>query len=78
MQESDDEMTPAQREAVEKAWTLITEHFERILLVVDFDVESEDRYSATEAFWYGGWSSSLGLSEAAKQMIANKRFKREP
>lgn len=68
-----DPMTPAQREALDKAWNILAEHFERVLLVIDWDVETgEDRNSrvnAHECLWHGGSLSAIGLAVFAHDRI---------
>lgn len=70
-----DPMSPAQREAMQKAWDLLTEHFERVLLVIDFEVEGEDgkRQDAHQGFWHGGALASVGMAEYAKDRIMSCR-----
>ena len=65
-------MTSAQRDAVCKAYTLLGEHFEAVLLVVNFEVnnpESGELEEAHEGYWKGGWAAAVGLAEFAKDRI---------
>ena len=68
---SKDEMNPAQRQALCKAWDLLTEHFDRVLLVTDWEVEGENgaRQDAHEGNWHGGSLSAVGMAEFAKDRI---------
>lgn len=68
-----DPMTAAQREAVQKAYTILTEHFDRMILVVDFDIDEPDgkMSDAHEGYWHGGSMSGIGLAEFAKDRILN-------
>lgn len=68
-----DPMSPAQREAMQKAWDLLTEHFERVLLVIDFECEGENgkRQDAHQGFWHGGALSAIGMCEYAKDRVLN-------
>lgn len=66
-----DDMTTGQREALEKAWNLLTEFFERCLVVVDYDVDEPGKkpQQAHEGFWHGGALSGIGMAEFAKDRI---------
>lgn len=68
-----DPLTKPQREAVQKAWDILTEHFDRVLLVVDSEVYEPDgkREDAHEGFWHGGSLSAVGMAEFAKHRILN-------
>ena len=70
-------MTPAQDEALKKAWDLLSEHFEHVLLVVDFEVVSGD---AHECWWHGGALTAIGMAEFAKDRLlhSNKPRFNEP
>lgn len=72
-EESKDEMTPAQRAAISKAWDLLGEHFDRVLLVVDW--ETNDGCDAHEGYWHGGSLPAVGLAEFAKDRILRSRLK---
>lgn len=68
--ESKDDMSPAQRQAVEKAWDLLTEHFDRVCLVVDYDVDTgKIREQAQAGFWHGGSLAAIGMAEYMKDRI---------
>lgn len=67
--EEKDLMTPAQREAVRKAYALLGEHFRSSVLMVDFDIEDDDGSTAHVAYWAGGSMAALGLCEFAKDRI---------
>lgn len=66
-----DDMTPQQREAIQKAWTILTEWFERVLLVVDYDVDEANGKQAQchEGYWHGGALSAVGMCEYGKDRI---------
>lgn len=69
----DDDMSAPQREAICKAWDLLCEHFDRVLLVVDFETEGEGgkREDAHEGFWHGGSLSAIGMAAYAQQKLLN-------
>lgn len=67
--EEKDLMTPAQREAVCKAYSLLGEHFRSSVLMVDFDVDDNDGGDAHAVYWAGGSVAALGLCEFAKDRI---------
>lgn len=68
-----DPMTEAQRQAAQKAWDLLTEHFDYVLLVADWEChdpgEDGERENAHEGWWHGGALPALGLAEFAKDRI---------
>jgi len=77
-----DLMSPAQREAICKAWTILTEHFDHVLLVVDWERTGDDSNleNCHEGYWHGGAMPALGLSRFADQRIleSSKRQSQEP
>jgi hypothetical protein len=70
-----DLITAAQREALDKAWDLLSEHFDRILLITDCEVTNAEggEENETHGFWHGGYLAALGCAEHAKHMISNSR-----
>lgn len=62
-------MTPAQKESLQKAWDLLTEHFDRVLLVADWEVEGDLRQSAHVGYWHGGALAAVGMAEFAKDRV---------
>jgi len=70
-----DDMTSAQREAICRAYGILTEHFERVVLVVDYDVDPArsggENMDGHEGYWYGGSMAAIGLCEFAKDRILN-------
>lgn len=76
-----DPMTPAQRVAIQKAWDILTEHFERVLVVADWDCEGDDgeQANAHEGWWHGGALAGVGLAEFAKdRMLKSGRKYNDP
>jgi len=69
--EEADTMTKAQRDAACKAYTILTEHFPRVLLVVDYDLDDGNgkEEDAHEGYWHGGALASIGMCEFAKDRI---------
>lgn len=71
-----DSKTPAQQQALEKAWDLLCEHFERVLLVVDFEIEHNGKLADQHSgFWHGGALAAIGAAEYAKQRILESNEK---
>jgi hypothetical protein len=68
-----DPMTQQQREAVQKAWSTLTEWFDGVLLVVDWETSEQDETGTTEdareGYWYGGSMRAIGLSRFAEKRI---------
>ena len=75
-----DPMTKAQRDAVCKAWDLLTEHFDGVLVVADWELDEKDEdgknQDAREGFWHGGSMRAIGLARFAESRImeSGKRF----
>jgi hypothetical protein len=74
-EETQDPMTKAQREAVCKAWDLLTEHFEGSLLVVDWETDQRDENGTAQdarvGYWHGGSMRAIGLAVFAKDRVLN-------
>lgn len=66
-----DSMTQAQRDALCKAYTSLTEHFPRVLLVVDYDLDDGNgkEENVHEGYWSGGALCGIGMCEYAKDRI---------
>lgn len=79
---NEEPMTAAQQDAIKKAWDLLSEHFERCLLVVDWDIDAPNGESETAhtGYWHGGSIAAVGLAEFAKQRLLNSgtSTRREP
>lgn len=74
---SEDSMTPAQRETMQKAYTMLGEHFDFVVISVGFD--SKDSSSqCSESYWKGGWIPAIGLMENAKHGIVSKKRDSDP
>ncbi len=69
--------TQAQKEALTKAWDLITEHFDRAVLLINTDKLSDDQETTTCYYWRGGVLSAIGLMEVAKQRLMEAPEKNE-
>lgn len=71
MSEETEPFTKPQREAIEKAWDILCEHFERVLVVVDTDVEERDGKpeDAHEGYWHGGSMAAIGMADFAREII---------
>lgn len=59
------EFTEAQIEARNKAWALLAEHFDKVVLALDTESPDGDDDSF-EVSWIGGLSTAIGLAERAK------------
>ena len=68
---SADPMTQAQRDSICKAWNTLTEHFDAVLLVVDWETQDDACKLADmhEGFWHGGALVAVGLAEFAKSRV---------
>lgn len=80
-EETPDPMTKSQREAVCKAWDILCEHFDHVMLVVDFETEGKDgeREDAHEGFWHGGSLAAIGAAEyASRRILESGRKSNEP
>lgn len=63
-------MSPAQRTAVQHAYTLLGEHFDRVLLVVDYEAHQGTRsFDAHCGYWHGGSMAAIGLAHYALDRI---------
>lgn len=60
-------MTEAQREAIQKAWDLLSEHYDHVLVILDWRTEQDD--DAHVAYWHGGALCALGMAEFAREGI---------
>jgi len=76
----DENMSAAQRQALEKSWDTLCEHFDRVLLVVDWETEiNGERIDAHEGYWHGGILAAIGAAEFAKvRILEAKRQTNEP
>lgn len=66
-----DPMSPAQRDAICKAWSLLGEHFEQVLLVVNWECDGDqgEVEEAHEGYWHGGAMANLGMAHFAADRI---------
>jgi len=72
----DDTMTEVQRAAIRKAWDILCEHFDRVLLVVDFEIEHEGRLTDEHlGYWHGGSMSAIGMAEFARKQVLGSGVK---
>lgn len=72
-----DPMSKPQREALQKAWDILTEHFDHVLVVANWECEDDEgkRSDAHEGWWHGGSIAAIGLAEFAKDRILNSGTK---
>lgn len=73
-------LTLAQQQALEKAYDLLGEHFDHVLIAISTEYAQEDGMVATRVFWKGGPIPAIGLCEEAKTTLLNtgKRTDSEP
>lgn len=72
--DDNDLMTPAQRETIQKAYTMLGEQFEHVLIVVDYETsEGGETFNAHEGYWHGGALTAVGLAEFAKHKILKSK-----
>lgn len=70
--QDNDLMSQPQRSAICKAYDSLGEHFDSVLIVVNFDTNTGDDGSIEEAhegYWTGGAMTAIGLAEFAKTRI---------
>lgn len=66
-----DDLTPAQEEALKKAWDILGEHFDRVLLVVDTETP-QGQQDAHAVFWQGGALPAIGMASYAHQRLLER------
>ena len=64
-------MNTSQTEKLEQAWDILTEHFDRVLLVVDH--ETPDRTDTSKVYWHGGYMSAIGMARYCEAMIITRK-----
>ena len=62
-------MTQAQQQARDKAFEILTEHFEACLLVVAAEIPSQDNSRELHVSYDGGQCQALGMSKYAEHRI---------
>lgn len=62
-------LTKAQQEAVEKAYELLSEHFDHALIMVGGEHHTESGKSFSRGYWSGGYLAALGATMEAQRMI---------
>jgi hypothetical protein len=68
---TDPDLTPAQMGALDKAWDMLEEHFDHVLLLIDTEApEGEDR--VFQCGYHGGITAAIGLCERAKIQIVEE------
>jgi hypothetical protein len=71
-----DTMNDAQAQALEKAKDILTEHFDHVLVAVDWECVGDDGEitHAQEGWWHGGSIPAVGLAEWAKARILQPKL----
>jgi hypothetical protein len=70
-EDDDSGLTPVQVQIRDKAWEMLNEHFDGVILVFDTEVnEGTDR--AFQCNYHGGITVALGLCERAKKDLLNR------
>jgi hypothetical protein len=65
--------TPAQTEAIQKAYSLLGEHFEHVLIVCHWETDVSPAANATEVWYKGGALTALGMAHyASEKLLYNK------
>lgn len=54
-------MTPAQIEALQKAYTTLGEHFDHVVIVLNWDTDEDIPSTGTKMEYKGGAMTALGL-----------------
>lgn len=69
----DSELSPAQLEALRRAWDVLTEHFENVLIVAATQAPGDGEAATVTRFaWYGGYHAAIGMAESAKRYVMDK------
>lgn len=61
--------TEQQHEALEKAWDILTEHFDGCVLGVLSECGDNEPQEATKGYWHGGRIMAIGLVEDLKHYM---------
>lgn len=62
-------LTKAQDEALKKAWDLLTEHFDAIVLTTLVRAEGSEDNEIRHHYRYGGYALGIGLLETHKAFL---------
>lgn len=65
-------LTPAQDEALKKAWDLLTEHFDGGILTTMVRAEGSEDTEIRHHFHYGGFAIGIGLIETHKAFLLSR------
>lgn len=65
------EFTPAQDDAIKKAYSILGEHFDNALIAVSWEPEDSEN-DAFSLFYKGGWMAAIGLASMAKKQLEEK------
>lgn len=72
-------MTSAQRSAIQQAYSILGEHFDASIIVVDYDIASGEQEQAHVGYWNGGSMRALGLCLfAQKNILESGKNEQEP
>lgn len=79
----DEPMNQAQLDAIQKAWDILTEHFDRVLLVADWECDTPDEDGQNSdghcCYWHGGALSAVGMAQyGANRILQSGRRFAEP
>jgi hypothetical protein len=64
--------TPQQKAALEKAWDLLTEHFDGCALSVLAECGENQPQEAVRSYWHGGRMQALGMVEDFRHQLLTK------
>lgn len=69
MSEEKKSITPAQQEVLEKAYNILGEQFDYVLIAVGWETDHDESTEATRYFYKGGRMACLGLATASQNAL---------
>lgn len=69
------EWADCQREAIQRAYSLLGEHFEKVVIIVSAppsDSPEDDGEEMTETWYKGGFTTAIGLLDYSKHRLLHK------
>lgn len=74
----DGHFTEQQREALNRAYDILGEHFDHTLIAVASETEHDGQPAETaRCFWTGGYMAARGLADEAIDVMRRAAFKNE-
>ncbi len=65
------QLTPSQMEAWTKALDLLSEHFDKAMVAVETANEEDPSLTLFKHWYYGGYTTAIGMTERVKHAILN-------